>query len=58
MPLEIKELHIKVAVSEPSAEMSTDTFMPDSPSSVEPTPALVEACVEKIMEILKSKVER
>ena len=58
MPVEIKELHIRVTV---------DTAQPDQPeqhTSAPPaqngqrTDAIVAACVEQVLQILKQKMER
>lgn len=53
MPIEIKELHIKIAVGEQglqTSEQGTDTT--DSRDEI------IEACVEQVMEILSKKEER
>lgn len=56
MPLEIKELHVKLTVSDnpppPGAEQ------PQNSSSMEAQDYLVRACVEKVLEILKDQKER
>ena len=61
MPIEIKELHIKVAVSPPKSEQ---------PAAAEPDPSssccddkndrqqIVSDCVEQVLQILKEKSER
>lgn len=59
MPIEIKELHIKVAVSVPHPE----TAAPARDAGAEPawqsnTGALIDACVEQVLEILGEKAER
>lgn len=54
MPLEIKELHIKISVeNEPSSNSGGG-----GNASGEPDEATVQACVEKVLEILKEKSER
>lgn len=61
MPIEIKELHIKVAVSPPPA-----ADKPARPEASEPSPCaemadreqIVSDCVEQILQILKEKSER
>lgn len=53
MPIEIKELHIKIAVGEngsQTSEQSTETS--------ESRDEIIEACVEQVMEILSKKEER
>jgi hypothetical protein len=62
MPIEIKELNIKVTVADGSntgagnAGGSNQAAPSQSPGA--PDPAVVEACVEKVLEILKHKTER
>lgn len=58
MPIEIKELHIKVTVSTPPTAASSGS------ASVTPSEAggdvntIVAECVEQVLEILKQKSER
>lgn len=52
MPVEIKELHIKINVSEENARNR-----PNEDFSAEKE-KLIEACVEQVMEILAKKEER
>ncbi|SES68216.1 hypothetical protein SAMN05444285_101182 [Draconibacterium orientale] len=53
MPIEIKELHIKIAVGEngtqPTEQNTEATGSRDE---------IIEACVEQVMEILSRKEER
>jgi len=56
MPLEIKELHIKVSVTE--GEKQGGGGSPSGGSGEEGIDAIVRACVEKVLEILKDKTER
>jgi hypothetical protein len=54
MPIEIKELHIKVNVGE-----DQQSGAPAAPASGEESKdAIVKACVEKVLEILKERQER
>lgn len=53
MPLEIKELHIKASISNESE--SNDSRGNEASPDVD---AIVAECVEKVMEILKQKLER
>ncbi len=53
MPIEIKELHIKINVSGESEQRQSRGG--DAESSKE---KIVEACVEQVMEILSKKEER
>jgi hypothetical protein len=64
MPIEIRELHIK-AVIDGSADKSSikpaaDGQAPSQPAvgEGENMEAVINACVEKVLEILKEKMER
>lgn len=53
MPIEIKEMHIKIVVGEngnPTRQNTTD--------DADDNDKIVEACVEQVMEILSKKEER
>ncbi len=56
MPLEIKELIIKLTIDQDNGDGSQASTAPSSPG--QPDPALVEACVEKVLETLKRQQER
>jgi len=62
MPIEIRELHIKVSVTSPEAnQLSSNLTSTGSGSAITNTAyteIIVSACVEKVMEILKNKTER
>lgn len=63
MPLEIKELHIKVTVNEglgnESPGIATSLSLPsDSDQQIPDKEAIIAECVEQVMEILKEKQER
>lgn len=58
MPLEIKELHIRVSVDNNTPANSTAVNNNNMTASAEPDPALVQACVEKVLEVLTKKNER
>ena len=61
MPLEIRELHIKIAVDQSEGQNgqgSTGSGGGVSNSSGEPNPAFVENIVEKVLDILARKNER
>lgn len=61
MPLEIKELVIKVNVTEPGAERSNAAQRGGGrrgQSGGADKKAIVKECVEQVMEILKNKTER
>ncbi|WP_340112892.1 DUF5908 family protein [Maribellus mangrovi] len=54
MPIEIKELHIKINVSsEPEQRQSSGVGEGDNSKE-----KIIEACVEQVMEILSKKEER
>ncbi len=53
MPIEIKELHIKISVDEGKGKQPSIVV-----DSKKEKSALVEACVEQVMEILEKKQER
>lgn len=59
MPIEIKELHIKVTVNAapPSGGQSTAPSAPAA-SSGEDKDAIVAECVEQVLQILSAKTER
>ncbi len=62
MPIEIKELNIKVTVADSSNAGASNTGSGNQGAGNQgagaPDPAVVEACVEKVLEILKHKMER
>lgn len=52
MPIEIKELHIKINVSEQTDRSVENQLTAHSKDKI------IEACVEQVMEILAKKEER
>ena len=56
MPLEIKELHVKMVVDEPQRESSERSGVAQA-GSVD-LDALVAKCVKQILQILKDRDER
>ena len=62
MPVEIRELHIKVSVTSPdtsqAAARSASSGAGAAVSNTNNTEEIVAACVEKVLEILKNKTER
>jgi hypothetical protein len=52
MPIEIKELHIRINVDETQEPQTSDN------ASGEDRDEIIEACVEQVMEILLHKEER
>ena len=57
MPLEIKELHIRVTVNQPHAESDS---VPAAQSSADKpdNQALIQQCIEQVVEIFNGKNER
>jgi hypothetical protein len=59
MPIEIRELIIKATVTEGSGHSGeAGSTTGSSSNNVSPTEAIVNICVEKILEIIKEKNER
>ncbi len=62
MPIEIRELHIKVSVTSPdtsqAAVRGTSSAGGAAVSNTNNTEEIVAAVVEKVMEILNNKTER
>lgn len=61
MPIEIKELHIRVEVSAPPAAQPTGsaTASPNAQAGGESDKdAIIAECVEQVLQILQSKMER
>jgi hypothetical protein len=57
MPIEIKELHIKVTVNTPSAEVTPKVSGAPAEGGGDANSVVAE-CVEQVLEILKQKSER
>ena len=59
MPIEIKELHIRVSVSAPAGSAAPAGAPVSVPSAgIEAREAIVAACVEQVMELLRERRER
>lgn len=61
MPIEIKELHIRVAVNVPQggqAENKAATVDSGKSQRSEEVDAIVAECVEQVLDILRNKMER
>jgi hypothetical protein len=62
MPVEIKELHIRVAVSTPAdgppPGARTAPAGADNGAGEDTKEAIVAACVEQVLQILRDKTER
>lgn len=59
MPIEIKELHIRVALTSPAAAAATAaaTAVVTKPAA-EDKECIIAECVEQVLKILQNKVER
>ena len=55
MPIEIKELHIKATLDNGDGNSSSGS---NGDSGAAPTDALIQTCVDKVLEILKDKNDR
>lgn len=57
MPLEIKELHIRVTVNQPMAEGQSDQGSDASVNS-EDKDGIIQQCIEQVIDLMNSKNER
>lgn len=58
MPIEIKELHIRVSVSTPSSSKPAGAPGPAPGAEGDAREALVAECVEQVLGILRDRKER
>ena len=59
MPIEIRELHIRVSVDAGNAKPAAGSQASDAkPGSSADKDAIVAECVEQVMEIIQAKKER
>jgi len=59
MPIEIKELHIRVAVNaEPAKQAAAAPGASGAGAGAEGKDAIVAECVEQVLDILQAKKER
>jgi hypothetical protein len=64
MPIEIKELHIKVTVNAPTENAATTTTAPSQQggagggTAASDKEAIVAECIEQVLQILQEKRER
>ena len=58
MPIEIRELNIKVSVSQNQQEQGDEAASAKSTSSLPDKDEIISECVEQVMELLKLKNER
>jgi len=57
MPVEVRELVIKATVGqEPTTGVSQST--PGANNEMTPSQEIIQTCVEKVLEIIKEKMER
>ncbi len=57
MTIEVRELHIKVAVTVPTGGPGQPAGAPQAPGESSPD-AIVAECVEQVLRILQNKMER
>ncbi|MES3020486.1 MAG: DUF5908 family protein [Pseudomonadota bacterium] len=57
MPIEIRELHIKVAVTAPPGQGGTPAGAPQAEGG-QSQDAIVAECVEQVLRILQNRMER
>jgi hypothetical protein len=59
MPLEIKELHIKVTVNQPQQGTTENSVSPaQNDKQDEAKEAIINQCIEEVLEIMSNKKER
>ena len=58
MPIEIKELHIRVSVSTPSGGKPAGAPGPEPGAEGDARQALVDECVEQVLQVLRDQRER
>jgi Family of unknown function (DUF5908) len=58
MPIEIKELHIRVSVSPPAGGKPAGAPGPAAGADGDAHQALVAECVEQVLQILRDRKER
>jgi hypothetical protein len=57
MPIEIKELHIRVTVNQPASEGAASTAAGNS-ATADDKDALIRQCIEQVMDLMNAKKER
>lgn len=58
MPLEIKELHIKVTVNQPQQGQQTAASPATGEKAGDDKEAIIAQCVEEVVDIMNNKKER
>lgn len=56
MPIEVRELVIKATVTQETT--AGDALQPATNNAVTPNEEMINSCVEKVLAILKDKIER
>jgi hypothetical protein len=58
VPIEIKELHIRVSVNTPAGSKPAGAPGPDPAAEADARKALVADCVEQVLDVLRTQRER
>jgi hypothetical protein len=58
VPIEIKELHIRVSVNTPAGSKPAGAPGPDPGAEADARQALVADCVEQVLQVLRDQRER
>jgi uncharacterized protein DUF5908 len=58
VPIEIKELHIRVSVNTPAGSKPAGAPGPDPGAGAEDRQALVAECVDQVLQVLRDQGER
>lgn len=58
MPIEIKELHIRVSVNAPAGSKPAGAPGPDPGAGADARQALVADCVDQVLQVLRDQRER
>jgi len=58
MPIEIKELHIRVTVNQPSSEGTPAAAAPGSAAAADDKDGLIRQCIEQVIDLMNAKKER
>ena len=58
MPIEVRELVIKATVEQETGSPGKPAPPPDKSNNVGPNEGLIQACIDKLTEIIKTRYER
>ncbi|HEY4112019.1 DUF5908 family protein [Puia sp.] len=58
MPIEVRELVIKATVEQENGSPNKPAPPPDHNNAIGPNEGLIQACIDKLTEILKTRYER